>query len=149
MYVTRLNDDFTGPELPAVEYKTWAKILVRAHREGPAPFKWTGKYYLITSACTGWTPNAADVAVADNILGPYRPLGNPCVGEDADRTFDTQSTFVLPFPGHPGKFIFMADEWHPQNLSDSCHVWLPFEMQANGQFKLLWHDHWALVASKQ
>lgn len=46
MYVARLNDDFTGPKLPAVENKTWAKILVRAHREGPAPFKYHGKYHL-------------------------------------------------------------------------------------------------------
>jgi hypothetical protein len=29
MYVVRLNAAFTGPELPAVENKTWARILVR------------------------------------------------------------------------------------------------------------------------
>lgn len=45
IYVVRLNDDFTGPELPAMENKTWARILVRQMREGPAPFKWNGKYF--------------------------------------------------------------------------------------------------------
>jgi hypothetical protein len=144
MYVTRLNDDFTGPETPAVEGKTFARILVRAHREAPAPFKYDGRYYLITSACTGWTPNAADCAVAKNILGPYQSQGNPCIGTNADTTYGTQSTFVLPAPNQPGKFIFMADEWHPQNLSDSRHVWLPLIPKGDGTFRLAWYDKWDL-----
>ena len=113
-------------------------------REGPAPFKNRGHYYLITSACTGWRPNAADCAVADNILGPYRNLGNPCIGENAETTYDLQSTFVLPAPNQPGKFIFIGDEWHPQNLSDSRLVWLPLTAQTNGLFKLRWYDRWNL-----
>jgi beta-xylosidase len=122
MYVVRLNDEFTGPELPAVENQTWAKTLARRMREGPAPFKWNGKYYLITSACTGWAPNAADYAVADNILGPYHSQGNPCVGENTEKTIESQSTFVLPVPGKPDAFIFMADRWKPKNISDSRYI---------------------------
>lgn len=144
MYIVRLNDAFTGPETPVVENKTWARALVRKMREGPAPFKCNGHYYLITSACTGWTPNAADYAIADNILGPYESKGNPCFGEDAERTYETQSTFVLPAPGRTNSFIFIADEWHPQNLSDSRLVWLPLTVTTNGTFTLPWHDHWDL-----
>jgi beta-xylosidase len=144
LYIVRLNEDYTGPETPVVENKTWARTLVRKMREGAAPFKYDGHYYLITSACTGWAPNAADYATADNILGPYTSHGNPCVGEGADKTFDTQSTFVLPAPNHPGKFIFMADEWHPQNLPDSRYVWLPLNLETNGTFTLHWHDRWDL-----
>jgi len=142
MYVVRLNDEFTGPEVPAIENKTWAKILKHRMREGPAPFKWNGKYYLITSACTGWTPNAADYAVADDILGPYESHGNPCVGDNRDRTFDSQSTFVLGVPGKPGEFIFMADRWNPRNLGDSRYIWLPFKIETNGTFSFQWHDIW-------
>ena len=142
MYVVRLDNEFTGPELPAIENKNWAKILVRRMREGPAPFKWKGKYYLITSACTGWAPNAADYAVADKILGPYQSHGNPCVGENYEKTFDSQSTFVLAMPDHPDSFIFMADHWNPRNLSDSRHIWLPFTMEANGKFRIPWRGHW-------
>jgi Glycosyl hydrolases family 43 len=142
MYVVRLNDEFTGPELPAVENKTWAKTLARQMREGPAPFKWNGKYYLITSACTGWAPNAAAYAVADNILGPYQSHGNPCVGENTEKTFDSQSTFVLPAPGKPDSFIFMADRWKPKNLSDSRYIWLPFQLKPDGSFILPWQEHW-------
>lgn len=145
MYVARLNADFTGPELPAVEGKTWNRILVREHREAPAPFKWRGKYFLITSGCTGWKPNAADVAVANEILGPYRPLGNPCAGPDAATTFGSQSTFVLPAPGQPDRFIFMADRWNPGDLPDSRYVWLPFTMRPDGTFTLTWRDQWTLA----
>jgi Glycosyl hydrolases family 43 len=144
MYVVRLNEDFTGPELPCIEGKTWARILVRQMREGPAPFKFQGRYYLITSACTGWKPNKADCSVADNILGPYKSLGNPCVGTDAETTFDSQSTAVVALPGQPGKLTFMADQWRPRELSDSRYVWLPLEWQTNGTFSLRWRERWSL-----
>jgi beta-xylosidase len=91
-------------------------------REAPAPFKYKDRYYLITSACTGWNPNVADYAVADNILGPYESKGNPCVGTNAEKTFGTQSTFVLPVTGKPGSYVAMFDLWKPRQLSDSRHV---------------------------
>ena len=146
MYVVRLDGDFTGPETPAVENKTWARILVRQKREAPAPFKYQGRYYLITSACTGWKPNAADCAVATNILGPYLSRSNPCAGPQAETTFGSQSTFVLPAPNQPGKFIFMADQWNPRRLSDSRYVWLPFVIRPDGTFTLQWCEQWELSA---
>jgi beta-xylosidase len=142
MYVVRLNADYTGPETPAILGKTWARILVRQMREAPAPFKHNGQYYLITSACTGWRPNAANYATAENILGPWTIYGNPCVGTNADTTFDTQSTFVLPVRGNTDAFIFMADHWKPQNLPDSRYVWLPFTIKDNGKFDIGWRERW-------
>jgi hypothetical protein len=144
MYVVQLNDDFTGPQTPAVENKTFGRILVRQMREAPAPFKYKGRYYLITSACTGWRPNAADCAVADNILGPYKNMGNPWKGAEAETSFGTQSTFVLPVPGREGAFIFMADRWKPRELSDSRYVWLPLAFNADGAVSLEWKDKWDL-----
>jgi hypothetical protein len=142
MYVVRLNDDYTGPELPVLENKTWTRILVKQMREGPAPFKWNGKYFLITSACTGWKPNAANYSMADKILGPWQTFHNPCVGTNAQITFGSQSTYVLPVPGHVDDFIFMADRWNPQDLPDSRYIWLPFTMKAGGQFTISWRDSW-------
>jgi hypothetical protein len=142
MYVVRLNDEFTGPETPAVENKTWARILIHQMREGPAPFKSNGRYYLITSACTGWAPNEAGYAVADHILGPYQSRDNPCTGPEAKTTFGSQSTSVLEV--RPGKFIFMADRWNPSHLPDSRYVWLPLVPQPDGSFTVPWRDHWDL-----
>jgi hypothetical protein len=142
LYVVRLNREFTGPEEPTVEGKTWARTFVRKMREAPAPFKHQGRYYVITSGCTGWNPNAAEYAVADNILGPWTVKGNPVVGPEAGTTFHSQSTFVFPFPGKPGGFVFMADRWKPQNLSDSRYIWLPFFVSSNDTVRLEWKDAW-------
>jgi len=144
LYIVRLNDEFTAPETPVVENKTWARVLVGRYREAPAPFKYNGRYYLITSGCTGWRPNAADYAAADNILGPWESKGNPCVGPDAQITFRTQSTCVLPVSGRPGCFIFMADRWTPRRLYDSRYVWLPITIDPDGTFTIKWLDDWDL-----
>jgi hypothetical protein len=144
LYVVRLNEEFTGPELPMVKGKTWERVLVGKYREAPAPFKHEGRYHLITSGCTGWAPNAADHAVADNILGPWEQKGNPCVGPESELTFRSQSTFVLPVQGRPGAFILMADRWKPRELSDSRYIWLPFEVKDDHSISIQWRDSWNL-----
>jgi hypothetical protein len=144
MYVVRLNDEYTDPETPMVQDKTWARILVGKMREAPAPFKFQNRYYLITSGCTGWNPNAADYTVADNILGPWQSKGNPCAGPEAQLTFRSQSTCVLPVSGKQGCFIFMADRWMPRRLSDSRYIWLPFTIGPEGTFTINWLDEWDL-----
>lgn len=146
LYIVRLNDEFTGPQTPAVEGETWARVLVGKMREAPAPFKYAGRFYLITSGCTGWTPNAAEYAVADNVLGPWQSLGNPCVGDGAKRTFESQSTFVLPIAGRPARFLFMADRWRPRQLADSRYIWLPFVVGADDKISIPWRDAWEMTA---
>jgi len=144
LYIVRLNDEYTGPETPMAQDKTWARVLVRKMREAPAPFKHNGRYYLITSGCTGWNPNAADYAVADNILGPWESKGNPCTGPESELTFRSQSTCVLPVTGKPGCFIFMSDRWNPRRLPDSRYIWLPLKMDADGAFTIPWQNEWDL-----
>lgn len=144
LYIVRLNDEYTGPEMPMVQDKTWARVLVRKMREAPAPFKHNGRYYMVTSGCTGWKPNAADYAVADKILGPWESKGNPCAGPEAELTFRSQSTCVLPVAGKPGCFVFMADRWRPQQLPDSRYIWLPFKIGDDGAFTIPWLDEWDL-----
>jgi hypothetical protein len=145
MYVVRLSDDYLGAALPQVEGQTWARVLVHRQREGAAPFKFDGHYYLISSGCTGWAPNAATYAVADHVLGPYVEHGNPMRGPDAEHTFGAQSTYVLPAPnGPPGAFIFLADRWNPKQLGDSRYIWLPFTIQSDGTFTIDFRERWDL-----
>ena len=79
----------------------YTRVFPGASNEAPTIFKKHGRYFLITSGCTGWTPNAARLAVADSIDGPWTALPNPVRGtkEQADKTFGSQGTFVLPAPG--------------------------------------------------
>ncbi|MGH7951898.1 MAG: glycoside hydrolase family 43 protein [Limisphaerales bacterium] len=138
MHVSLLTDDYLRP---AGKYR---RIFVGRSMEAPSVFKHEGKYYLIASGCTAWAPNAARLAVADNIFGPWTELGNPCVGADADKTFHSQSTFVLAVQGRDDTFIFMADRWKQWDLPDSRYVWLPIEFTADGKPVLRWHEHWSL-----
>ena len=99
--------------------------------------------YVIASGCTGWAPNAARAAVADSIWGPWEELGNPAVGSDADLTFHSQSTYVLPVRGRPGAFIFMADRWRPEDAIDGRYIWLPILFR-NDRIEVEWADEWDL-----
>jgi beta-xylosidase len=95
MHVCLLSDDYLKPTA------TYVRIFENKRRESPAIFKNNGKYYLITSGCSGWSPNAASYAVADHVMGPWKEQGNPCKGPNADVTFFSQGAFVLPVTGKP------------------------------------------------
>ncbi len=126
MQVCLLADDYLSPTT------TFSRILVNRRREAPALFKNDGKYYLITSSCTGWSPNAAAYAVAQNPLGPYQEFGNPCKGPGAETTYEAQSTYVLPVKGG---YIFMADRWNKTDLEKSNYIWLPLTVK-NGEVEI-------------
>lgn len=137
LHISELSDDylsFTGK---------WAFIEPAGHNEAPALCKYNGKYYMIASGCTGWDPNAARSFVAESIMGPWKALGNPCVGEGADITFESQSTFILPEQGKKDAFIFMADRWRPKNAIEGRYVWLPLQFK-DGKPVLEWFDEWDL-----
>lgn len=142
MHVSLLTDDYLKP---AGKY---ARIFPGRSMEAPAVFKRDGKYYLIASGCTGWDPNAARSAVATNIFGPWTELDNPCRGVDADKTFFSQSTFVLPVAGQTNQLIAMFDRWNKLNLQDSRYVWLPLEWDSAGNPTLTWQDRWSLPPGK-
>jgi hypothetical protein len=137
MHISLLTDDYLNPT------GTVNRIFIDKSREAPAMFKRNGKYYLITSGCTGWSPNPAMLASADTIMGEWTELYNPCIGPNGDSTFFAQSTFVLPLEGKPDEFIFMADRWNKTNLEDSRYVWLPLVFR-NDSAAIEWKDSWSL-----
>ena len=124
MQVCLLSDDYLSPT------KTYSRITSAHDREAPAVFKYNSKYYLITSDCSGWSPNPATYAIADSLLGEWKQYGNPCKGPGAENTFQSQSTYVLPMPGENNTFIFMADKWNKLDLEKSGYIWLPLKMVA-------------------
>jgi hypothetical protein len=122
MHICLLSEDYLSPT------KYYNRILINQRREAPALFKYEGKYFLITSLCSGWSPNAALYSVADSLMGKWENRGNPCSGPGADTSFGLQSSFVLPVNAMTGSFIFMADRWNKINLSNSGYLWLPFQI---------------------
>jgi hypothetical protein len=140
MHISLLTADYLAPS------GRFERIFIDRYMEAPAVFKHEGSYYFVGSGCTGWAPNAARSAVAPSVWGPWTELGNPCVGPDADLTFQAQSTYVLPVPGKPGAFIFMADRWRPENAIDGRYVWLPIRFEGTAEqtrFVVPWLESWA------
>ncbi len=137
LYIGELSSDYghtTG---------RFTKNFPKAYREAPAVFKRKDKYYLLTSGCTGWDPNPAEYAVAENILGPWQVMGNPCVGPQAETTFNAQSTFVFPVAGKPDAYIAMFDIWTKEDLGASRYAWLPVQFRGDG-LVIEWLDEWDL-----
>jgi hypothetical protein len=135
MHISLLTDDYLKPA------GFYVRILEKESREAPAMFKRKGKYYLVTSGCSGWNPNAASYSVADSIQGPWKTMGNPCIGKNAGITFLAQSTYVIPIEGKKDVYIFMADIWNKTNLEDSRYIWLPFKI-SDEKFSISWLEKW-------
>ena len=135
--IAELTDDYLGHS------GKYVRAFVGRWMEAPTLFKHNGLYYFIGSGCTGWTPNAARSAVAPTIWGPWKELENPCVGKDAETTFNSQSTYILPVAGKKNTFIFMADRWMPKNAIDGRYVWLPITFRED-KIQIMWLDKWGL-----
>jgi beta-xylosidase len=140
-HISMLTDDylsFSGK---------YIRVFIERYMEAPTIFKHKGEYFFIGSDCTGWKPNAARLAVASEIWGPWKELGNPCRGteEQQNKTFWSQGTFVLPLKNKKDAFIFMADRWMPENPIDGRYVWLPLKFDENGYPNLGWIDKWNIT----
>lgn len=137
LHIAELNEDYT-------DYTgRYVRAFVNRYMEAPAVFKKDGLYWFMGSDCTGWLPNAARSAVAPSIWGPWTELGNPCEGDDAETTFHSQSTYILPVAGCPDKFIYMGDRWNPKDAQDGRYIWLPITFE-EGHFIIRWQDSWEL-----
>lgn len=137
LQIAELTDDYTR------HTGKYIRVEPGGHNEAPAIFKRNGKYFMITSGCTGWDPNDARLLVADNILGEWKLYPNPCVGTGAELTFQSQGTYIFPVQGKKDAFVFMADRWRPSNPIDGRYVWLPIKFE-NDLPVLRWMDQWDL-----
>lgn len=140
LYISLLTDDYLKHS------GQFTRNFVDKSREAPAVFKRNNKYYIITSGCSGWDPNQAEYAVADSMLGNWTVVGDPCIGKNADKTFYSQSTFVLPVEGKKDTYIAMFDKWNKTDLINSRYVWLPVTF-SNDSLQIAWADRWSLEDS--
>lgn len=116
----------------------YTRLAPGGHNEAPAIFKHDSTYWMITSGCTGWSPNEARMFSAPSIWGPWTQHPNPCRGPKAEITFGGQSTYILSLNSQP---IFMADIWQPKHPIDARYIWLPIEFE-DGKPVVRWRDEW-------
>ena len=55
MHISPLTEDYLDVEA------TYKRVLIGLKREAPTLFKFKQYYLLLTSGCTGWEPNAAEI----------------------------------------------------------------------------------------
>ena len=137
IHIAELTDDFlhhTGK---------YTRMAQGRWQEAPVIFKHNNIYYMLTSGCTGFLPNAAHGLWAENIWGPWFEFDNPCRGEDLatdagpELTWNCQGACGF-FSG--GKQYVVFDRWNMKNFSDSQYVWLPVEFHDNRTFTITWQD---------
>ncbi len=137
LYINELTADYLRPS------GRYTRNFIGQAREAPAVFKHDGKYYMLSSGCTGWDPNKAELAVADSIMGDWTVIGDPCTGKDADKTFYGQSTYVQPVHGKKDLYVAMFDRWNKTDLEDSRYIWLPIDFSDN-KITIPWAEQWSM-----
>ena len=137
LHIAELTDDYTA------HTGKYVRVAPAGHNEAPAIFKRNGIYWMITSGCTGWDPNAARMFSSTSIWGPWKQYSNPCRGEKSEITFGGQSTFILPVIGKKDVYIFMGDIWKPKYPIDARYIWLPIRFENDIPY-IEWIDEWRI-----
>ena len=91
-------------------------------REAPAIARKGDRYYMLSSACTGWDPNPANLSYTDTLTKDWSPLhkvGNPIA-------FDTQAASILKVEGSKDTtYLYIGDRWQDPNLPESKTIIFP------------------------
>ncbi len=107
------------------DYKSIASQVVTLwpgqQREAPCMFKRDNTYYLITSGCTGWSPNQQKYATSSSISSGWTGLAN--LGNST--CYDSQGACVFPVGQN---FVYLTDRWAGAwggKVSDSSYLMMP------------------------
>eukprot|EP00927_Polykrikos_kofoidii_P073426 TRINITY_DN69465_c0_g1_i1.p1 TRINITY_DN69465_c0_g1~~TRINITY_DN69465_c0_g1_i1.p1 ORF type:complete len:332 (-),score=45.22 TRINITY_DN69465_c0_g1_i1:267-1262(-) len=128
---------------------TGVNTSLGSNREAPAAFydPTHVKYFIWSSQCTGWKPNAAEAFAAASITQTHwDSIGNPTGNSTS---FSSQSTYIHPYITKSGKqaFIYVADRFEPYITGPESgrYVWLPIDVSVDGlHLTVKWRDSWSL-----
>ena len=119
-------------------------VDIEAHCEGPGILKKNNTFYLLTSQCSGWTPNPGTYYTAADVMGPYTSHGSPFIGDAGNNSFNSQPCFIFKIPGYRDAYLYMGDRWNGGGRPDSQYVFLPITITADGKMELHWYREWDL-----
>lgn len=140
LHVVPLTPDYQGVR------GSYVRVFPEQEREAPCAFGSHGQFYLLTSGCTGWRPNPAMFGYAPEMIGPWKLIDNPCVGERARSTYDGQATCVFEVAG---RLFALFDHWNPDDLGSSGYSILPVSFLSikHDPIEIAWRDRFTgLVA---
>jgi hypothetical protein len=119
-------------------------VDIEAHCEGPGILKKNGAFYLLTSQCSGWTPNPGTYYTANDIMGPYTSHGSPFIGDAGNNSYNSQPCYIFKIPGYKDAFLYMGDRWNGGGRPESQYVFLPITITAEGKMEIHWRNEWDL-----
>ena len=136
LYISELTDDYLKPT------GRYTRNFVKQSREAPAVFKYNGKYYMLSSGCTGWDPmlpnwlwptpswgNGLPSAIRVPVLMQIRPSMHKAL---TCSKYTEKEMPTLP----------CSTAGKKKNLEDSRYVWLPLEFGKDGTIAIPWRDSW-------
>ena len=134
MKIYRLTADYMNTD---EEVRT---VFQGEYREAPAVFRRNGKYYMLSSFCTGWAPNQGKYSVSDAMDGRWSILRD--FGDET--TYRSQPAFVLPL--EDGRYIYVGDRWGGKGDAyfTSTYVMLELHFDADGNLTMEYSDESAL-----
>ena len=115
---------------------------ISAHCEGPGMCRYRDTCYLITSPCNGWTPGKPTCYTSAKVLNTFANSGDPCIGDSANTTFNSQPCFIFKIPGRVNAYMYMGDRWNGGGHSNSQYVFLPILFSAAGAMQLRYYASW-------
>lgn len=102
-------------------------------REAPVLFKRGDTYYLMSSAKSGWDPNAGKYATSSTLTSGWSALKN--FGNRI--TFDTQPTQVVSVSGNSDtSYFYLGDRWKDPDLRESKNILLPLTFDEDGNMSM-------------
>lgn len=117
----------------------YKEIFPSQTREAPVVYHTGDMYYIATSGCSGYDPNAMLYGTSTHIMGRWRLIDNPCSGrEDYRKTFGGQSNNSL---WANGRWYMLLDHWNPQDVRRSGYSILPVEFDKM-VMAVNWADEW-------
>ncbi len=127
--IYRLTDDYLDIE------EFVGTVYPGQCREAPVVFKRNGRYYMITSGCTGWTPNQGGYGTSDDIAGNWSHLEN--FGDVT--TYGSQPTWVF-YSGD--EWYYLGDRWGGagENYHDSSYTVYTIDFNDEGSMCLKFQD---------
>jgi hypothetical protein len=132
--IDRLSADYTRAQSAVASFP---------EIEAPAIAKVGGRYFLLGSHLTGWGTNDNVYATATSLSGPWSGFTNVAVS--GTRTYDSQTSFLLPVTGSAGtSYVYVGDRWNSGDLNSSLPVWLPITLTSTGTAALSWYPSWGI-----
>ena len=136
LYIVKLSDDYLSFT------DTYKRIESASWREAPAIVYKNGYYYIVTSGLSGWETNRAKSFRTKNLFDVWEDIGDPCVDDYTQTTFNTQSTNAFTIENTDIQ-VMMFERHNTENFLKCSYVWLPVKFNEDNTISLHYKKEWS------